>query len=178
MQDLEAPLPSDAQHIRKPLRNLIQRSRNLLILASSLSKHTAIVTLARKPWVQTCMSNFAPGLAKTINSLGIPIIYARSFVNEGRDDDYNKQRFSSAQAEVAYWTGVKAAAIDAQCRECYSQYDGQSWKNVISIGDSDFERQATYDTMKAYQGMGGEPLHQSKSRGAEDTMCLSGSVSG
>merc|ERR1711959_509515 len=107
-----------------------------------------IVTLARQPWVQTCMNNFAPGIAKAVASLGIPIVYARSYVDESRDDEYNKHQFGSAEAEVAYWTGVKAAAIEAQCKLCYSQYDGQSWKNVISIGDSDFERQGTRDVVK------------------------------
>merc|ERR1712100_450315 len=34
--------------------------------------------------------------------------------------------------------------------DCYSQYFGQSWKNVISIGDSDFERQGTRDVVKQW----------------------------
>merc|ERR1712086_863352 len=33
---------------------------------------------------------------------------------------------------------------------CYKQYPGQTWKNVISIGDSDFERQGTRDVIKQW----------------------------
>merc|ERR1740130_2474878 len=101
------------------------------------------------------MTNFAPGLAQTVNKLGIPIVYARDYdPNDpsARDYDpvYNKKKFENAQAEVAHWTGVKASAIEAQCNNCYSQYQGQTWKNVISIGDSDFERNGTRDVVKQW----------------------------
>merc|ERR1712178_396168 len=48
--DLEKPLQpltGTTDEIRKPLRNVIKRARSLLMLASTLSKHTVIVTLAR-----------------------------------------------------------------------------------------------------------------------------------
>merc|ERR1719171_570020 len=38
---------------------------------------------------------------------------------------------------------VKGKAIGKEIGMFYSQYAGQSWKNIISIGDSDFERLGT-----------------------------------
>jgi len=39
--------------------------------------------------------------------------------------------------------------IVRKVEEAHASYDGQSWKNVISFGDSDFER---YGTIAAAQG--------------------------
>merc|ERR1712217_440593 len=41
-------------------------------------------------------------------------------------------------------------AIAKQVKDFYSQYEGQSWKNVISIGDSSFERLGTLQATKEY----------------------------
>jgi hypothetical protein len=35
---------------------------------------------------------------------------------------------------------MKGKAIAKALSQFYSQYEGQSWKNIISLGDSDFER--------------------------------------
>eukprot|EP00438_Fugacium_kawagutii_P021264 Skav220185 [mRNA] locus=scaffold1074:48236:61157:- [translate_table: standard] len=50
---------------------------------------------------------------------------------------------------------MKAKAITRECYNFYSQYEGQSWKNVISIGDSDFERIGTMSATKDYMAQTG-----------------------
>ncbi|CAK9049950.1 unnamed protein product [Durusdinium trenchii] len=103
---------------------------DLLRQANSVGK-VILVTLARKPWVFDSCRNFFPTVGQAIRELNVPIIYAQ----EVAAFDYNKvERF---------WSSMKAKAIARECKNFYSQYDGQSWKNVISIGDSDFERIGT-----------------------------------
>ena len=56
-----------------------------------------------------------------------------------------------AAGQEAFWIRKKQLAIQGEVRQFYSQYAGQSWKNMISIGDSDFERKATHKTMDEYK---------------------------
>eukprot|EP00434_Breviolum_minutum_P004326 symbB.v1.2.003811.t1/scaffold192.1/size616647/22 len=57
---------------------------------------------------------------------------------------------SSSSEVESFWSSMKAKAIARECYNFYSQYEGQSWKNVISIGDSDFERIGTMLATKDY----------------------------
>merc|ERR1712100_374323 len=45
---------------------------------------------------------------------------------------------------------MKGRAISQELKEFYTLYEGQSWKNVISIGDSDFERLGTQEATRRY----------------------------
>merc|ERR1711904_292309 len=47
-------------------------------------------------------------------------------------------------------TMLKAIAISRELERFYSQYKRQSWKNVISIGDSNSERYGTLGATNAY----------------------------
>jgi len=49
-----------------------------------------------------------------------------------------------------FWGMVKGKAIANELHEFYSQYEGQSWKNIISIGDSNFERKGTQFAAEDY----------------------------
>merc|ERR1719463_742564 len=49
-----------------------------------------------------------------------------------------------------YWSQMKGRAIAKELRSFYSQYEGQTWKNVISIGDSNFERYGTLGAATAH----------------------------
>lgn len=54
-----------------------------------------------------------------------------------------------------FWSQVKSKAIAAELRRFYSRYEGQSWKNIISIGDSDFERLGTQQAAQEYLKLAG-----------------------
>ena len=45
-----------------------------------------------------------------------------------------KEKMSSDEEIERFWSTVKGRAIARECSKFYSQYEGQSWKNVISIG--------------------------------------------
>eukprot|EP00438_Fugacium_kawagutii_P022851 Skav230326 [mRNA] locus=scaffold430:612162:618302:+ [translate_table: standard] len=105
-----------------------------------------LLTLARAPWVSESCKNFYASVGRLITQLKVPIIYAQ----EGIQVDYNKQNMSSDEEIERFWSSVKGKAIARECNKFYSQYEGQSWKNVISIGDSDFERVGTQNAMENY----------------------------
>merc|ERR1712107_838493 len=57
---------------------------------------------------------------------------------------------ASSDEALEIWSRIKGRAIAAALSDFYSQYEGQSWKNVISIGDPDFERLGTRSATKNY----------------------------
>merc|ERR1719182_314753 len=66
-----------------------------------------------------------------------------------------------------FWSRVKGKAIAREVDKFYSLYEGQSWKNVISIGDSNFERHGTQQATRRYlmeQGGDASSLLASKSQ--------------
>jgi len=142
------PLPSrEKNEISQNLQRCSDKCCSLLEDACCSGK-VVLVTLARSPWVTTSCDNFYPAVGEFIKAMGIPVIYAQ----ECEEVDYDMLAMSSSAVEEKQWAQVKGRAIAKQLQEFYSQYAGQSWKNIISIGDSDFERlgtqQATQDYMR------------------------------
>jgi len=119
--------------------------QELMRLACSMGK-VILVTLARSPWVHLSCENFFPRIGTLIKDLNVPVIYAQ----EGEQVDYKKMEMMENEEIEQYWSGVKGKAIASQVKKFYSQYEGQSWKNIISIGDSDFERLGTQAACKDY----------------------------
>lgn len=141
------PIPEDAK-IRGQFAECIKRAADFLRCVCEHSRYVSIVTLAKSPWVENCIDSFAPELGRTVKELGIRVCYARDSANS--ETEYDKHDFQSNEERAMYWTSVKAKAIGMECKRCYSQYPGQTWKNVISFGDSDFERQGTKDVVKQW----------------------------
>mmetsp|Transcript_53109 Transcript_53109/g.137174 ORF Transcript_53109/g.137174 Transcript_53109/m.137174 type:complete len:542 (-) Transcript_53109:135-1760(-) len=105
-----------------------------------------LVTLAREPWVTDSCRYFFPGIEEVLQELNIKTVYAQ----QGRNVEYNKMQMMSAADTELYWSRMKGEAIRAHVEDFYSQYRGQTWKNVISIGDSDFERLGTMNAVAEY----------------------------
>jgi len=57
---------------------------------------------------------------------------------------------AKAKKEEQFWGLLKGFALSEEINKFYSQYEGQSWKNVISIGDSVFERYGLLAASTAY----------------------------
>jgi len=155
---------------RKQLDRLAMDVEKLLLLACELG-HVVIVTLALNPWVTLSSSNFFERVGKLIKAQNIDIVYAQEAVN-------NQEKGVSGETNdeiMAYWTGKKRAAIEKEIRTFYEK-SNSSWKNVLSIGDSDFERRAAIQSMEDYADSSPSKLLQSKSKGDEDMMCRSGFV--
>lgn len=105
----------------------------LLLSAQQLGK-VVMVTNARRPWVDTSCKNFLPSVRRHLQEL--PIIYALELVGEEEvAKDFNGNT-------GGLLTETKARAMKAAVTEFYSRYEGQSWKNVVSVGDALFEHNA------------------------------------
>eukprot|EP00746_Dinoflagellata_sp_MGD_P131312 gnl/MRDRNA2_/MRDRNA2_65103_c0_seq3.p1 gnl/MRDRNA2_/MRDRNA2_65103_c0~~gnl/MRDRNA2_/MRDRNA2_65103_c0_seq3.p1 ORF type:complete len:351 (+),score=58.72 gnl/MRDRNA2_/MRDRNA2_65103_c0_seq3:105-1055(+) len=146
-----------------PLNDLQKKVEALLKLALELGK-VIIVTNAVAPWVHMSCKNFLPGLLPLVEK--IPVIYARSAfemmnlnspkVPQGKampgmydangHDKLSKVNglLATQQAEAASPQHWKEVAFDQEISGFYSRYSHQSWKNVISIGDAIFERNALH----------------------------------
>jgi len=125
---------------------------NMIEVACVLSEKVCIVTLAEPPWVSTSIKLFMPGLQEVIDSNEVEIVYARTYVDNFLcEQAYDRSTFQSDEDQFQFWINVKKRAIQAHIEKFYSKYEGQSWKNVLSIGDSEFEREATLQSTKAWQ---------------------------
>jgi hypothetical protein len=129
------------------LAKLLTRARDFFHEAT-MHANIFIVTLARRPWVEMSMANFLPELASIIEMLDLKVIYAQEYV-DASDSEYGNEEFLSSDEVCAFWTRVKARAIASELEDFHTQNDA-SWKNVISVGDSDFERYGTITAGEDY----------------------------
>lgn len=126
----------------------------LLSLSAKLGQ-VVVVTLSQNSWVVDSCKNFFPEVQEVIESIGITIVYASSFSlptppqaeRECSAKETARKRFEEERNRLSE---LKAKAISQTLRSFYSQYEGQSWKNVVSIGDSDFERLGTQQAVQEY----------------------------
>jgi len=105
--------------------------------------HTVVVTLAANTWVTKSTTMFYPRVGKLLKAMNIEVVCAQNPVG------IRKAR-AKARREEQFWGLLKGFAISDAIEKFYSQYEGQSWKNVISIGDSIFERYGLIAASTAY----------------------------
>eukprot|EP00747_Dinoflagellata_sp_TGD_P089887 gnl/TRDRNA2_/TRDRNA2_164488_c0_seq1.p1 gnl/TRDRNA2_/TRDRNA2_164488_c0~~gnl/TRDRNA2_/TRDRNA2_164488_c0_seq1.p1 ORF type:complete len:326 (-),score=50.87 gnl/TRDRNA2_/TRDRNA2_164488_c0_seq1:24-1001(-) len=160
------PAPDDEKY-QKPLRELQTQVHAVLDLALKMGK-VIIVTNAMEPWVETSCRHFLPDLMPLVAQ--IPVIYARSIFDmntcegakakgAGRGTALPGMYTSTGLNKLTSSNGINSRLAQQQNDEMapqrwkelafkqeitgfYSRYSNQSWKNVISIGDSIFERDA------------------------------------
>lgn len=145
--DLHRPLSqSGPSHIqtkvgmRDALEQHVQTVIALLNLATELG-NVKIVTLAKPEWFESSISNFMPGLAGVFEKLDIEVIYARESL-PGRD----LARAALDDREVGQV--LKTKAISGVIKRFYKTgHRSRSWKNIISIGDSECEKWAVQDVV-------------------------------
>eukprot|EP00401_Gymnodinium_catenatum_P051338 CAMPEP_0117514392 /NCGR_PEP_ID=MMETSP0784-20121206/30045_1 /TAXON_ID=39447 /ORGANISM="" /LENGTH=399 /DNA_ID=CAMNT_0005310185 /DNA_START=29 /DNA_END=1228 /DNA_ORIENTATION=+ len=117
-----------------------------ILQRSVLRGHVIVVTLARKGWVGQACRLFYPKVGEFLQSQRIPIIYAADFTSPAQ----KKLLLSQSGSDEAFYGIVKGRAISEEIDKFYSQYEGQTWKNVLSIGDSRFERYGLLAASTAY----------------------------
>ncbi|CAK0867815.1 unnamed protein product [Prorocentrum cordatum] len=133
--------PPKMARVQAALAKAARAVEHILQLAGRRGK-VVIVTLAKRPWVTDCCESFYPGIAELIEELDVQIVYAQ----EGTQIEHDKLNMLADDQLETFWAQTKGKAISKALREFYSQYEGQSWKNIISLGGSHFER---YGTMAA-----------------------------
>jgi len=142
----EQRLPKDLMdQVVKGLAELEAIVLKLLELAHKKGK-LILVTLARSPWIEDSCTCFYPNVGEMIKRLSIKVVYAQ----EGVLVDYDKRKMMCDTEVERMYAEMKGKAISREVDAFYSQYEGQSWKNIISIGDSDFERLGTMMMSQEY----------------------------
>merc|ERR1719343_792996 len=141
-QRLSAPAKRQGEH---SLEECAAKADKLLRLCASYGK-VVIVTLARANWVTDCCRCFYPGVGELLEQLDVKIVYAQ----EGVKVDQRKVKGMNVQQCEMFWGAIKGRAISEEIKSFYSQYEGQSWKNIISIGDSNFEKIGTMNATADY----------------------------
>lgn len=163
------PAPNE-ERFQKPLAELAVQVEATLKLAMKMGK-VIIVTNAMEPWVETSCRNFMPSILPMVVDLPVIYarsIYdshgldlaggGRGNGGRGRGGDRQaapgmytaggQNRLGRCNAKLAAqgdellpqrW---KELAFEMEISGFYSRYTHQSWKNIISIGDSIFERDA------------------------------------
>ena len=110
--------------VAEKLRRCSEEVEGLLRLATSLGE-VMIVTLSKETWVAESCRNFCPQLQECISDLGVRVLHAT-------DGERLK-----GESMSSYSSRLKAQAI----AEGTSRIGGSIWSSIVSIGDSDFERQ-------------------------------------
>lgn len=127
-------------HIREQFDQLEEQAIELLQVADSLGK-VILVTNARRPWVSFSCKAFLPKLAPIVHD--IPTLYALEFL--GQND------YTGADDTKNLLTETKMRAMKAAVTSFYSRYPGQSWKNIITIGDALFEHNAVRQVVQEHK---------------------------
>lgn len=128
----------DADPQMPKLKMFCERTRALLTLAGTLGK-VVIVTNAKRPWVEHCCRTYFPSLLEIVKE-DIPVFYALEnikFPNHTVRSDVKK----------ALLTQSKAQAMLNVVIDFYSRYPNQSWKNLLIIGDEQYEHDAIHQVL-------------------------------
>jgi len=126
------------------------QDRAIAILRKAMELgHVVLLTLASSGWVEMSCNNFYPEVGKLLRLSNTPIVYAQEKMKR-EQVHYDKSQFKNSEEVERFWGLAKGRAISDELDKFYSQYEGQSWKNVLSIGDSSFERYGLLAATSAY----------------------------
>jgi len=107
-----------------------------------------IVTLSSRDLLQKRCQAWYPRVWQLLKDSRITFVYAIELHRSILTPSQRKMQMS--EFPTSHWAFVKGKAIAKEMDHFYSQYEGQTWKNVISIGDSNFERYGTLGATSAY----------------------------
>eukprot|EP00746_Dinoflagellata_sp_MGD_P153307 gnl/MRDRNA2_/MRDRNA2_84184_c0_seq1.p1 gnl/MRDRNA2_/MRDRNA2_84184_c0~~gnl/MRDRNA2_/MRDRNA2_84184_c0_seq1.p1 ORF type:complete len:427 (+),score=51.46 gnl/MRDRNA2_/MRDRNA2_84184_c0_seq1:77-1357(+) len=125
-----------------------QVSAEALIHCAQKLGHVIIVTLCSRALLKKrCATWFSRVWKLMLND--VQVVYAReSEAHQDNLDEFGK--LTERDETLEYWAWVKGTVIEQELDRLYSQYEGQTWKNVLSIGDSNIERYGTLGASNAY----------------------------
>uniref|UniRef100_A0A7S1A1R0 Uncharacterized protein n=1 Tax=Noctiluca scintillans TaxID=2966 RepID=A0A7S1A1R0_NOCSC len=116
------------------LLRYVAQFQAVVSIAKSVGE-VVIVTNSRPPWVDTSMDLF---MKDTDTIADVPVFYAMDLAGGSPD---------------LCPTQTKVQAMEAAVNAFYSRYPGQSWKNIVSVGDAVFEQDAIREVCT------GRPIH-------------------
>lgn len=113
----------------------LEQAVSALIREAASVGTVVVLTLAREGWVDMAIKNFFPGLRQVFDDVCVQVVYARSALSE-------REVMRAAHDEIDVWTLLKTVSMKGIVSSFYSERPNQSWKNIVSIGDSEAERSA------------------------------------
>jgi len=149
-----------------------------LTVACSLSDRVVVVTNSKRPWVSDCINRFLPNIQPFLQreTGGIRIVYAAETImhpSSARPVRLDSLRHTPTQVEMdSMLTFGKMYAMRRECRDFYIRYPKQSWKNLIGIGDMNYEHDALQEVAFIRNSPKREQLRNKIVR-----LCLSPSIS-
>jgi len=116
----------------------------------SMSERCVIVTNSKRPWVEKCVRRFAPQLLYIFQgNFGVEVVYASEVTMKkvrARGGLRPLARDATSDLQMSdYLMKQKQEAMRKSAQEFYSRYPGQTWKNVLSIGDMPYEHSAVQE---------------------------------
>eukprot|EP00441_Pelagodinium_beii_P016624 CAMPEP_0197669456 /NCGR_PEP_ID=MMETSP1338-20131121/72023_1 /TAXON_ID=43686 ORGANISM="Pelagodinium beii, Strain RCC1491" /NCGR_SAMPLE_ID=MMETSP1338 /ASSEMBLY_ACC=CAM_ASM_000754 /LENGTH=357 /DNA_ID=CAMNT_0043249021 /DNA_START=53 /DNA_END=1126 /DNA_ORIENTATION=+ len=160
MQKAEVPHITDMAGEKASLVKEWQESlQRFLTVACENSSGVRIITNARRPWIEDSIEQYAPNLKPLFSQVNGPkVIYAREVLREHRG--VKKLRPISSSNPVKYalpedrdkatliseeMTSSKFEAMRREASRFYKSYPGQTWKNILSFGDINYEHDAVQE---------------------------------
>jgi len=150
------------QEVERELEKWRVALEDYLSMVCALSDRCVIVTNSSPQWVENCVSRFAPNLLPFFDGTrrGPRVAYAGELLKKVRlaqDSSgcccpvlwhhlkHALAPMPTPEERMAELTQAKLLAMRGEANSFYSRYPGQTWKNVISIGDMRYERDAVQE---------------------------------
>mmetsp|Transcript_157729 Transcript_157729/g.278442 ORF Transcript_157729/g.278442 Transcript_157729/m.278442 type:complete len:387 (-) Transcript_157729:141-1301(-) len=124
-----------------------------LCTACSIADRCTVVTNSVRPWVTDCIDRFAPSLKSLFDKEdGLQIVYAREAhktatrgLSSSPPVRWGSPSVATREEHEEQLRAWKYAAMRKEAKAFYSRRKGQTWKNLISIGDMRYEHDAIQD---------------------------------
>jgi hypothetical protein len=97
--------------------------------------------------VEQCVKFFAPQVEEVLDQTGISVVYAgrnRRKIRPAVQPSGDVFRANKDEC-MSVLTGLKHNAMCRHASAFYAHYPGQTWKNIISVGDAPYEANALRD---------------------------------
>jgi len=127
-----------------------EAAENYFKVVCSVTDKCMIVTNSNRPWVHSCVQRFAPNLVPMLDEeAGIHIVYAgevkKKHWNTGLRPVLRESASAIEHEFDDHLMRAKREAMRKAAREFYSRYPGQTWKNILSLGDMPYEHNAVQE---------------------------------
>jgi hypothetical protein len=126
--------------VKELMETHVRYAREALLEAH---KHGVVVilTLASRSWLHDTLQNWMPELLSTVKECDVRFLYAKDFLTE--DDRVIVEAAASVAKIKHIWTKAKELALLD-----FLQRSHVNWTDVVSIGDSEFERLGVQEAVK------------------------------
>jgi hypothetical protein len=121
-----------------------------------------IITNARQGWVHECVNTFVPEMRDLLDEGAVRVIYAREGRRASksmRPVSYVHKSYGMSPDEVqAHFTSTKTLAMKNEVKRFRSTHPGPTTKNILSVGDAEYEFFALQEVALTVDAAPGETL--------------------